>query len=78
MSFKSVEVELENGRVHPRGGETLPAHASALLTILAAPAQAVRLASSPPAAGLERLLKSTDFPLTPEQFRASMEADFGE
>lgn len=78
MSFRTLEVELENGRVHPRGAETLPAHANALLTILAAPAQAVRLTPAPPAAGLERLLKSTDFPLSPEQFRASMEADFWE
>jgi hypothetical protein len=36
MSYKTVEVELENGRVHPSGGETLPAKAHALLTILTA------------------------------------------
>ena len=34
MSYKTVEVELENGRVRPWGAETLPAHAHALLTIL--------------------------------------------
>lgn len=34
MSYKTVEVELENGRVHPAGAETLPAKARALLTIL--------------------------------------------
>jgi len=34
MSYKTVEVELENGRVRPSGAETLPAHAHALLTIL--------------------------------------------
>jgi len=34
MSYKTVEVELENGRVHPAGAETLPAKAHALLTIL--------------------------------------------
>lgn len=34
MSYKTVEVELENGRVHPSGAETLPAKAHALLTIL--------------------------------------------
>ena len=37
MSYKTVEVELENGRVHPSGAEILPAKAHALLTILAAP-----------------------------------------
>jgi len=34
MSYKTVEVELENGRVHPSGAETLPAKAHALLTII--------------------------------------------
>jgi hypothetical protein len=38
MSYRTLEVELENGRVHPSGPETLPAKAHALLTILA-PAQ---------------------------------------
>ncbi len=37
MSYKTLEVELENGRVHPSGGETLPTKAHALLTILGAP-----------------------------------------
>ena len=34
MSYKTLEVELENGRVHPSGAEPLAAHAHALLTIL--------------------------------------------
>jgi len=34
MSYKTVEVELENGRVPAAGAETLPAKAHALLTIL--------------------------------------------
>jgi hypothetical protein len=34
MSYKTVEVELENGRVHPRGAETLPLNGHALLTLL--------------------------------------------
>jgi hypothetical protein len=38
MSYKTLEVELENGRVHPAGGESLPANAHALLTILTVPA----------------------------------------
>jgi hypothetical protein len=36
MSYKTLAVELENGRVHPSGAETLPAKAHALLTIFAA------------------------------------------
>ncbi|HTR41713.1 MAG TPA: hypothetical protein VMH87_08870 [Pseudomonadales bacterium] len=39
MSYKTVEVELEDGRVRPSGSETLPAKAHALLTILASPAK---------------------------------------
>jgi len=36
MGYKTLEVELENGRVHPSGVEALPAKAHALLTILTA------------------------------------------
>jgi hypothetical protein len=34
MSYKTLAVELENGRVHPSGPEVLPLKAHALLTIL--------------------------------------------
>ncbi len=34
MSYKTLEVELENGRVRTSSAETLPAKAHALLTIL--------------------------------------------
>ena len=34
MSYKTVEVELENGRVRPSGAETLPVKAHALVTVL--------------------------------------------
>ena len=34
MSYKTVEVELEDGRVRPSGTESLPSRARALLTIL--------------------------------------------
>jgi hypothetical protein len=36
MSYKTVEVELENGHVRASGAEPLPAKAHALLTILTA------------------------------------------
>lgn len=78
MSYKTVEVELENGHVHPSGSETLPAKAHALLTILDSSAPNGSTPLHPSAAGLRRLLGSPDFKLTPEQFRASMEADFWE
>lgn len=34
MSYKTVEVELENGHVRPSGPEELPPRAHALLTLL--------------------------------------------
>jgi hypothetical protein len=34
MSYQTLEVDLENGRVRPRGAESLPAKARALLTII--------------------------------------------
>ena len=37
MSFQTLEVELENGRISPCGSECLPAKAHALLTILEGP-----------------------------------------
>jgi len=39
VSYKTLEVELENGRVHPRGAETLPPSGHALLTLLDSGAQ---------------------------------------
>lgn len=78
MSYTTVEVELDHGRVWPRGAATLPLKAHALLTLLetdtATPSSAP--AAAPTGAGLGRFLAAPDFPLAPEQFRASMEADF--
>jgi hypothetical protein len=34
MSYKTVEVDLENGQVRPSGSETLPSKARGLLTLL--------------------------------------------
>ena len=54
MSFKTVEAELDNGHVHPRGAETLPAKAGALLTILSQPATETPLQAGPSLAELGR------------------------
>jgi len=58
MSYKTLEVELENGQVRPRDSETRPAKAHALLTLLDSSAPPVartcgELAERWP--GLERL-----------------------
>lgn len=34
MSYKTVEVELDHGRIYPCGAEALPANGHALLTLL--------------------------------------------
>ena len=74
MSYQTLEVELEGGRVRPRGAEVLPERAQALLTILQARSNdrstQTQGVASP---GLSRFLSAKDFPLTPEQYRASME-----
>lgn len=76
MSYQTVEVELERGRVRPRGAEVLPERAHALLTILQAgltdrPTRAEGTTNP----GLNRFLSAKDFALTSEQYRASMEMD---
>ena len=58
MSYQTLEVELENGRVHPRGSEILPAKAAALLTLLDSSAPAASRNCTEVAdrwAGLEKL-----------------------
>jgi hypothetical protein len=45
MSYRTVEVELENDRVTPRDGEKLPAKGRGLLTILEASSVAPAAAS---------------------------------
>lgn len=73
MSFKTLEVNLENGRVLPKGQEPLPSKARALLTILDSQENDSHRAS--PNGGLNHFLTSDDFSITPEQFRVAMEAD---
>ena len=76
MSYRTLEVELENGRVRPRQTDALPAKARALLTILETPPGLA--SSATPDTGLNRFLTAPDFALSAEQFRTSMEADFWE
>jgi hypothetical protein len=78
VTFRTLEVELDHGQVRPQGWETLPAKARALLTLLPPAPPAAPAPGNAPAAGLRRFLAQPDFPLTPEQFQASMTADFWE
>ncbi len=52
MSYRTLEVELENGVVHAAHSESLPAKAHALLTILDAPATEPSAAPAPSLADL--------------------------
>lgn len=78
MTYRTVEVELDHGRVSAQQAEALPAKARALLTILEARDPNTAVPPSSPEAGLRRFLSQPDVPLTPEQFKASMSADFWE
>ncbi len=75
MSYRTLEVEVEDGRVRARGGEPLPTKARALLTILEShESEALDLDAERP--GLRRFLSRPPLKLTEEQFRTGMEADF--
>ena len=76
MSYKTVEVDLDDGRVQARGRDTLPPKAHALLTILDPNGASAAPTPTTTGAGLRRFLSAPDFALTPAQFRASMDADF--
>jgi hypothetical protein len=78
MSYTTVEVELDHGRVWPRGSAALPARAHALLTILEPKGDPPTPAVPPGGTGLQRFLRTPGFAPTPEQLRTSMEADFFE
>jgi hypothetical protein len=54
MNFQTLEVELEDGRVHPSGLETLPSRARALLTILGPPTGEPLAGAGPSIADLGR------------------------
>lgn len=75
MSQKVFEVQLDHGQVVATNGQNLPDKARALLTILEVPDSPLPVDA---AAGLQRFLSAPDFPLSADQFRASMEADFFE
>lgn len=78
MTYRTVEVELDHGRVSAQPAEALPAKARALLTILEASDPNAAAPTCSPEAGLRRFLSQPDLPLTAEQFQASMSADFWE
>ena len=78
MRYQTLEVEVDHGRVRIPAAEVPPVKARALLTLLEADPMPGSQPAQSTGAGLRRLLAQRDFPLTPEQFQASMIADFWE
>ena len=76
MSYKTLEVKLEHGQVRTNASEGLPAKAHQVVTILETRNAGAPLAQPAPGALVGRFLCPRDFPPTPEQFQASMAADF--
>jgi hypothetical protein len=74
VSIRTIEVEVIEGQVRPTGGAALPETARGFLTIVEA--GAAKPKDGDAAIALNQFLKAPDFPLTPEQFKVSMDADY--
>jgi hypothetical protein len=73
MSFRTIEVDVVNGRVQPTGADQLPDRARGLLTLLD------EIGDGTPKGelkGLKRFLELPAIPSTVEQVRASLEEDY--
>ncbi len=68
MSLTTVEVDLDHGRVTPRGNESLPERATALLTILPARTASRDPLVQHPALGKAVFHESPALPLTVEDW----------
>jgi hypothetical protein len=73
MSFRTIEVDVVNGRVEPTGCDVLPERARGLLTLLNEPPQAGSTNGDP---GLKRFLELPDIPVSREQLRDIMDTDY--
>jgi hypothetical protein len=73
VSFRTIEVDLINGRVQPTGNDRLPDRARGLLTVIEEPSQAERPRES---VGLKKFLELPHIPVTAEQVRKSLEEDY--
>jgi hypothetical protein len=65
VSYRTLEVEIDHGRVLPKGADVLPAKASGLLTIL----------NPPPLSGLRPLGLAKGQFTVPDDFNAPLPAD---
>lgn len=74
MSYLTVEVELENGRVRARAGARLPAKADEPLTILKSDERWAKRSGPSGDAGRGRFVSTPGFAPSPEQCGASLES----
>jgi len=73
VSFRTIEVDVIDGRVEPTGNEELPQRARALLTVIE---ESPRNGTSGELSGLKRFLELPHIPVTAEQVRKSLEEDY--
>jgi hypothetical protein len=74
MSFRTIEVDVVNGRVQPTGADQLPDRARGLLTLIDEPKKVESTAGD--LRGLKRFLELPDIPISREQLREIMESDY--
>ena len=73
MSFRTIEVDVIDGRVEPTGDDELPQRARALLTVIE---ESARDETSGALPGLKRFLELPHIPVTAEQVRKSLDEDY--
>ena len=71
MSFRTIEVEVEKGRIQLTGDSKLPDRARGWLTLIEE-----NKPQSNGLDGLKRFLESPDIPINREQLREIMELDY--
>jgi hypothetical protein len=72
VSFRTIEVDVIDGRVEPTGADRLPLHAHGFLTLLDDSQELAKGDLS----GLKKFLDLPAIPSTPEQVRASLDEDY--
>jgi hypothetical protein len=73
VTFRTIEVDVIDGRVKPTGSDELPDRARALLTVIE---EAPKNGACAELLGLKRFLELPHIPVTAEQIRKSLEEDY--
>jgi hypothetical protein len=73
VSFRTIEVDVIDGRIQPTGNDRLPERARGLLTLIN---ETENPTLKGELNGLKKFLELPAIPSTPEQVRASLEEDY--